>query len=383
MLYQIVIAIGLILIAFNLILNLRTLKKPNGTSKIDGPAPFISVLVPARNEELNIEACLQSLQQQDYPAFEIIVLDDNSSDSTADIVAGIAALDHRVKLVRGERLPAGWAGKPFACYQLAKTACGSWLLFVDADTTHAPYMLQSILALAYTLGKPSMLSGFPRQLANSLPQKVAIPVLYFIIMSWLPLWWLQHSKKSKPTLAIGQFLLFPSEEYWRIGGHEKVRSRILEDVWLGVEVNRQGGKHIAVDLSPVVSCNMYQNLGAMWEGFIKWMHSVATLSPVALVGMMVAGYLFYLAPFYWIWNEFFIVTVPTDWRFVIFFQIVMILFMRFLVDHRFREPPVSTVLHPLGFSYLFLAAIYGCWRQIIGKGVQWKSRLYSEGSGVK
>jgi len=78
-----------------------------------------------------------------------------------------------------------------------------------------------------------------------------------------------------------------------------------------VETHRHGGRHIAIDLSPVVSCNMYHNVGAMWEGFIKWMYSVATMTPIGLVVLMVAGYLFYLAPFYWLWNELFAVPAPT------------------------------------------------------------------------
>ena len=189
MLYHLIIAAGLVSFLLNLFLNLRSLKRPSEDSHPPHPAPFTSILIPARDEEANIAACLDSLRKQDYPNFEILVLDDNSSDDTVGIVEGIAAKDNRVRLIRGEILPEGWAGKPFACYQLARQARGSWLLFTDADTIHAPHMLRSMLTLALNL-KPSMLSGFPRQLAASLPQKVAIPVLYFIIMSWLPLWWL-------------------------------------------------------------------------------------------------------------------------------------------------------------------------------------------------
>ncbi len=381
MLYQVIIAAGLVSFVLNLILNLRSLKKPASDSEIPQPAPFISVLIPARDEERNIEACLESLQKQGYPNFEILVLDDNSSDNTANIAERIAAQDNRIQLIRGEPLPEGWAGKPFACHQLAEKARGSWLLFTDADTTHAPHMLRSVLALALKL-RSSLLSGFPRQLATSLPQKVAIPVLYFVILSWLPLWWLQRSKEPKPSLAIGQFLLFPSEEYWRIGGHMAVKSRILEDVWLGIEVNRHGGRHVAVDLSTVVSCHMYQSLGAMWEGFLKWIYSVAALSPVALVGLLVAGYVFFLAPFYWLWNDLFVVAAPTGWRAIVIFQVVTILVMRWLVDNRFKEPLVSTLLHPLGFSFLFLASLHAGARRVTGAGVRWKKRLYRKESCV-
>ena len=382
MLYQIVVAGLLVIIALNLILNLRSLRRPDINSRIPEPAPLVSVLIPARNEEENIETCLKSLQKQDYPNFEILVLDDNSEDRTAELVEGMAAKDNRIRLIRGESLPEGWAGKPFACYQLAEKAKGSWLLFIDADTTHAPHMLRSTLALALEL-KPSLLSGFPRQMAESLPEKVAMPVLYFVIMSLLPLWWVHRSKGLKPSLTIGQFILFPREDYWRIGGHMAVKDRILEDVWLGVETVRHGGRHIAIDLSTVFYCRMYRDVGKMWEGFVKWMYSVAALSPFALVGLIAAGFAFYLAPFYWLWSAYLSAAAPTDWRFIVVFQVAMIIFMRWLVENHFRQSLLSTFLHPLGFSFLVAAGLYGGWREVVGLGVRWKERLYGEASGVK
>jgi chlorobactene glucosyltransferase len=313
---------------------------------------------------------------------EILVLDDNSSDGTADIVTQIAASDTRVKLLHGEPLAEGWAGKPFACYQLARQAKGSWLLFVDADTSHSPQMLMSVIGLSLEL-KPSLLSGFPRQVASSLTQKIAIPVLYFIIFSWLPLWWLHYSKKSMPSLAIGQFLLFRTEDYWRMGGHQAVKSKILEDVWLGIEVTRHGGRHIAVDLSQIVSCNMYRTAGVMREGFIRWMYSVSNLSPVALVSLMIAGYLLYLAPYYWLWRGFAVATYTNQWQAVVIFQVIIIFWMRWLLDNHFKEPVISSILHPFGFFFLLLSAFQAIFRQVTGAGVYWKKRLYDRKSTVE
>jgi chlorobactene glucosyltransferase len=379
MLYHLIIAGGLVLFMLNLFLNLRALKKPRADSRLPESAPLISVMIPARDEEANIETCLKSLQAQDYPNFEILVMDDHSSDNTAAIVRRMSAEDSRIRLFHSEPLPEGWAGKPFACYQLAQRAKGSWFLFVDADTIHAPHMLRGVLPIAIE-AKTGMLSGFPRQLANSLPQKVAIPVLYFVIMSWLPIWWLHRSRKPRPSLAIGQFLLFSREAYWKIGGHRAVKSRIIEDVWLGVEINRSGSRHIAIDLSPVVSCNMYHDVGAMVEGFVKWMYSVAALSRIFLALLIAAGYFFLLAPFYWLWRELFV--APTGWGAIIVFQVVMIFGMRWLVDSRFKEPVVSAFLHPLGFSFLILTGLYAGSRQVVGAGVRWKNRLYSKESAI-
>ncbi len=382
MLYQGIIVAGLFIFMVNLTLNLRNLKTLHRDEKIPEPAPFISVLVPARDEEANIAACLESLQKQDYVNYEILVLDDNSSDNTGAIVESAAAGDSRVRPLRGEPLPKGWTGKSFACYQLARQARGSWLLFVDADTTHAPSMLRAALGQALRLNS-SLLSGFPRQLASSLPQKIAIPVLYFIILTWFPLWWLQRAKEPKPSLAIGQFLLLPREEYWRIGGHEAVKSRILEDVWLGVEISRRGGRQVAVDLSPAVSCNMYRNVSAMLEGFIKWIYSVASLSPIALTLMISAAYFFYLLPFYSLWRELFVAVGPPGLRAIVISQVGIILFMHWLVDNRFKEPFISVFLHPFGISFLFLAALCAVFRRAVGAGVRWKERLYSRESSVE
>jgi chlorobactene glucosyltransferase len=382
MLYQVIIAVGLVIFLVNLILNLRKLKTPDINSKVPQPAPLVSVLIPARDEEKNIVMCLESLQKQDYPNFEVLVLDDNSTDDTANIVNKLAAGDKRIHLHSGEPLPDEWAGKPFACYQLAQKAKGSWLLFVDADTIHAPHMIRSVLATALET-KASLLSGFPRQLADSLPQKIVMPVLYFIILGWLPLWWLQHFKKPKPSMAIGQFFLFPREEYWRIGGHKAVQSKIVEDVWMGIEVTQHGGRHITVDLSSAVSCNMYRDIGDAWHGFGKSIYSIVAMAPAGIAGLIAAAWFFYIAPFFWLWSGFFANPEPLFWRGIVAFQVTVVLFMRWLVDSRFREPAVSVFFHPLGILFYLLNVIYSGARWLVGAGVTWKERFYGRESTIE
>lgn len=377
MLYQLVIAGILLALLFNLILNLRSLRVPHQDSKVPETVPLVSVLIPARDEEENIALCLESLKKQDYPNFEVLVLDDNSSDNTAAIVRRLAADDSRIRLISGKPLPPDWAGKPFACHQLAAEAKGDWFLFTDADTTHAPHMLRSVLALAVEM-KTSLLSGFPRQLTNSLAQTIATPVWYFIIMSWMPLWLFQRSRKPKMSLAIGQFLFFNKDEYWRMGGHEAVKSKVLEDIWLGIETSRHGGRHMAVDLSPVVSCNMYRNLGDTWKGLARSIYAVAMISPLALAALIFIAYALYLAPFYTLWEELFVFPTPTDWLNITIFQVAIIMVMRWLVDSHFRNPLVSTLMHPAGLIFLILDVVYALSCRIIGTGIQWKDRLYDK-----
>jgi chlorobactene glucosyltransferase len=381
MLYQLIIAAGLVVFLANLVLNLRSLRVPDSRAAAPRPAPLISVLVPARDEEDNIGACVESLLRQDYPEYEVLVLDDNSEDNTADIVSRMAARDNHLRLVHGSPLPADWAGKPFACYQLAREARGAWLLFVDADTIHAPHMLRSVLALAKETGA-SLLSGFPRQIAETLPLKIVMPLMYFVILGWLPLWWLQRSGRTRPSLAIGQFLLFPAAEYRRIGGHKAVQSRIVEDVWLGIETSRRGGRHVVVDLSTVVSCNMYASIAAAWSGLGRSIYSITAMSPLGLLGLVLAAYFFYVVPFYWLWNGLFMAEVPFSWLAVVVFQVVVILLIRWLVDNRFKEPNISVWFHVFGFLFLFANVLWFSGRWLVGAGVSWKERLYGREESV-
>jgi len=381
MILQIVVLAGIFIFAVNLILNLISLRRPSAATRTIENPPFISVLVPARNEEANIEKCINSLQYQDYPEYEIIVLDDNSTDRTAAIVSHIQGTDPRVQLLHGSPLSEGWAGKPHACLQLARKARGSWLLFVDADTVHQPYMLRSVISIAVE-ENVSLLSGMPRQLTAGLTQKIVMPLMYFLLMSWFPVWFLNRTKKPWPTLAIGQFMLFPRHEYWKTGGHEAVKDRIIEDVWFGSEIKKAGGRFLCVDLSRVMSTEMYTSVAAMTEGWCKWMYSIIVMSRVALVGFFTAAYLFFLAPYFWLAQGLMAGEQFGTYVHVVFLQVVMIVLMRWISDRCFRGPSASFAFQPLGIMYLMLVAFYSAARYAVGAGIAWKDRLYDSRSHV-
>jgi len=378
-----IVSFFLTILLVNLILNLRSLHKlDDKKGPFQGPFPLISVLVPARNEEANIAACLESLRRQDYPNYEILVLDDNSSDRTAAIVEGIEAIDPRVRLLHGEPLPEGWAGKPFACHQLAAQAKGSWLLFTDADTTHSPSMLRH--AMAYSLDhRLSLLSGLPLQRTVSPSQKMVIPALYFVILTCFPLWWLQGSSKPKPGLVIGQFIFVKAEDYHEVGGHEAVRSRIIEDVCLGLEFAHHGKRQGVVDLSREVSCRMYTNVGEVWQGFTKWTYSISCFSVMGLVLLMVGGTALFLGPFIMMaWHLLPFMSAP-GWFAVIATQVAFIIGMRALIDHRFGQSEAYSLSQPAAITFMLLSGAYATVKHFTGSGVNWKRRDYSPTSGIK
>jgi len=372
------VTLGLSVLLINLLLNLKALHKlgsENGKLPVD--LPCISVLIPARNEEEDIVPCLESLRKQDYPAYEILVLDDNSTDRTAERVAEVAAKDPRVKLVRGKPLPRGWAGKPYACHQLAAQAKGSWLLFTDADTIHAPTMLSSAMAYAHE-HKLSLISGLPLQKTVSFSQRVAVPAMYFLILCGMPLWWVQGARRPRPGLVIGQFIFVSAADYHEVGGHEAVRSKILEDIWLGFTMARHGKRMGVVDLSGMVS----GEFGDLWEGFGKFAYSIASLGTwlfllifLGVVGLFVAPFIMmatHLSPW---WSY--------DWFAIIVAQVVLILIMRVLVDRRFSYKRLYFVSLPAGIVFLLASGVWAWKRRHTGGGVSWKDRTYRPNTKVQ
>jgi chlorobactene glucosyltransferase len=375
-LYQAAVSVLLLLLLLNILLNLRSLRRARSEVDLPDPAPLISVLIPARDEEANIGACIDSLRRQDYPNYEILVLDDSSTDGTAEIVARIAAQDGRVSLLRGDHLPDGWAGKPFACHQLAQRARGSWLLFTDADTVHAPSVLRHVLCTALE-SQAALISGFPYQRTTSIWQKMALPILfYFLLLCLMPLWWLQRTKRPLPSIAIGQFMFFSAREYRSVGGHEAVKDCIIEDVSVAREIARHNYRQLTLDLSEVVSCQMYRGVGPMWEGIARWLYTVASMSTAGLAAIMFVATLLFLAPFLWLAHGLLVSQPAAGWQALVAVQVFLLLLGRFLVGRRFSQPKSSVVLHPIGFGFLLAIGFYAGYRCVTGAGVKWKGRLY-------
>ncbi len=232
--------------------------------------PMVSVLLPARNEEANIQACVRSLLAQDYPCYEVVALDDDSSDATGALLDRMAGDDARLRVLHHHSpLPVGVNGKSRACQILAEHARGEWLLFVDADTVHRPDSIRAGVARAQGLGV-ALLSVIPKQRMASWGERLFVPAGFALIYNVLSQWrvYLERRHRFLNAAAIGQYVLVRRDAYFACGGHHAIRSAILDDVALG-RLFKQHGQRIALIEGDWVSCRMYRSFREVVEGFSK------------------------------------------------------------------------------------------------------------------
>jgi chlorobactene glucosyltransferase len=230
--------------------------------------PPASILVPARNEARNITSCLRSLLAQDYPAFEVLVLDDASTDGTGDLAHALAAQDHRLRVIPGRPLPAGWLGKHWACHQLAEAAGGDLWLFTDADTVHHPCALRDAVA-ALCAESVDLVTALPRQAMPSWGERLVVSLLPWSLFSFFPLALAQRLRWPPLVVAVGQFMLFRPEAYRRLGGYAAVRAEVADDIALARRLVDAGGRWRLLDASRRVTCRMYTGFGQAFQGFSK------------------------------------------------------------------------------------------------------------------
>jgi chlorobactene glucosyltransferase len=230
--------------------------------------PRVSILVPVRDEAHNVEACLLSLLAQEYPDFEVIALDDHSTDATPSILAQIAERDPRLRLLTGKPLPAGWLGKHWACHQLAQAATGDLILFTDADTRHAPIMLRDGVSALLAEGA-DMVTAFPHERTETWGERLIVPAISVFILCFLPLAFAHYWRLPSFAFAIGQFMLFRRSAFDAVGGYGSVRGDVVDDVALARRLIRAGYRWRIMDGTRHVSCRMYRGYGEAVDGFTK------------------------------------------------------------------------------------------------------------------
>lgn len=322
----------------------------------------ISVLIPARNEENNIGDCLDSIASQDYSNYEIIVLDDNSNDSTAQIVQEYSRNNPRIKLINGEPLPDGWLGKNWACMQLSRKATGDILLFIDADVRlNNDAIKYSIKIFQYN--KIKMLSVFPSQLITSLGTQLIIPMMNWILITFLPLKKVYSSKNNSFVAANGQFIMIDKNTYESFGGHESVKHEIVEDMAIAKKVKGNGSKIITALGGQEIFCKMYDSFVESINGFSKNFFPGFKMSGFFFVMMLLLFQFIFLLP---------IVMIFIDLKYLIIIP-AMILQRVYVSAISNQKILMNVLLHPLQMIMIFFVGLNSIYVSKI-KSIKWKGR---------
>ena len=350
-------------------------------------APLISVCVPARNEERNIRACVEAALAQDYPNFEVIVLDDRSTDATAEILDSLAKVSNLRKVhyevISGADLPKGWAGKPHALFQASAAARGEWLCFVDADTFLSPTTLSSCYVKSIET-QADMFTIMTFQIMGTFWEKAVMP----IVMTALSVGFSPrkvNDPKRQDAIANGQFILIKRSVYDAIGGHERIKDQIVEDKALSEQVKWNGYHLVVANGYSVARTRMYTSLPEMWEGWTKNIYlGLRDRRALMLLGVFGAFIALIAALFLPLWP-----LLGISWYMqgggwlaltVIIKSLILwaiIIYARARVAIGMGISPWYALTLPLGAAVFAAMMFTSAWKVISGKGVTWKGRMYA------
>jgi chlorobactene glucosyltransferase len=342
-------------------------------------APTVSVIIPARNEQRNIERCARSVLASAYPSVELIVVDDHSTDGTGDIARSIARDDPRLRVIAAPELEPGWFGKQWACAAGARAAVGALLLFIDADTHHSRDLIpRAVNALAERRADLLTLAG--HQEMHSFWERVIQPQVFAVLlMRYGSTEHVSRARRPADAIANGQFILVRRDAYDAMGGHERVRDRVAEDLSMAQEYVRAGRRIAMLTAMRQLSTHMYASLGELVGGWRKnayaggrhaalggWVGRVAypflllglpvtQLVPVVALLLAVIGV---LSPAWLVWSAIVVAVALTFWG---------------VIYSAMGEPMGYALLYPLGLVALLCIAASSVAR---GNRVEWKERRY-------
>ncbi len=255
----------------------------------------VSVLVPARDEAHRIAATIRGLLAQTrVDDLEILVLDDGSTDGTAQVVRTAAGGDPRLRVLAGTTLPPGWLGKPHACAQLAAAARGL-PVFVDADVVLAPHAIAAAVAVLRGAGF-DLLSPWPRQLADGVLPRLVQPLQVWSWMATLPLRWAERSTRPAMLAACGQFLLVDAAALCAAGGFATVAGEVLDDMALARAVRRSGGRVGVANGAAIATCRMYADGPELVAGYGKSLWTAFGPPPASVAVAAALAWVFVLPP---------------------------------------------------------------------------------------
>jgi chlorobactene glucosyltransferase len=345
------------------IINLRAVPRLTG-DRTPARLPLVSIVVPARNEARVIERTVRAFLGQDYPNFELIVVNDRSTDGTGEIVGAIH--DPRLTLVQSEETPPGWLGKTWALEQGSAGARGEILLFVDADLIYAPQALRAAVAEMESSGA-ALLTLLPHFEMRSFGEQVGIPMLAYFAFSGMPLWY--SNRSLAPGLAIGggSGNLIRREVFDSIGRFEALRDAVVDDVGLARLTRRHGHGTRAVRADDLINVRMYHSAREIVDGFTKNIFIVLGRSYFAGTIMLVLLVILHLLPY--------ALAIAGDALAIA--TVILISLTRLLLFRSLRFRLDNAIfLHPLMvtlWAYIFLRSV---WFTGVRKELRWRGRTY-------
>ena len=341
--------------------------------------PLISVLIPARNEERNIKRCVEAALAQDYPNFEVFVLDDRSTDSTPAILTELSARDSRLVILFGAELAEGWAGKPHALYQAANAAKGEWLCFVDADTFLEPNALSAVLTKARETDA-DLYTILTSQIMGTFWEKAVLPlVLTALSTGFSPR--KVNDPHKRDAIANGQFIFIKRRVYDAIGGHETIKNQIVEDKAIAEQVKRNGYHLVIANGYAQAKTRMYTSFSTLWEGWTKNIY----LGLKDRLGLLLFGaFLALMASLFMpLWPLFGLALYVNGGGMQAILILVeslvvwaLLLYARVQVSRAMRIPAWYALTTPLGAGVFAAMMFTSAWKILSGKGVAWKGRVY-------
>ncbi|MFM8426655.1 MAG: glycosyltransferase [Chloroflexota bacterium] len=345
-------------------------------------APKVSVCIPARNEETNIRRCVEAALRQDYPDFEVIVLDDRSTDSTLTLLKEIASRDSRLLPISGSDLPEGWAGKPHALYQASALAKGEWLCFVDADTFLAPNALSAVYAKAIKT-QADLFTVMTKQILGSFWERTVMPlVMTALSVGFSPR--KVNDPSRRDAVANGQFFFIKRSIYDLVGGHEKIKDQIVEDKALSENVKWNGHRLVVANGMQLISTRMYTSLETMWEGWTKNIYLGLRDHPsMLLLGAFGATLALLAALFLPVWPLLGVTWYLREGGWMALLVVIealfvwgYLIFIRARVAQEMEIPRWYAFTTPLGAGVFAAMMLTSAWKVISGQGVTWRGRKY-------
>lgn len=366
----------------------RRLAKPKAKA-----AHSVSVLIPARNEEQNIRATLAAALANCGIDFEVIVLDDHSTDATAQIVSELSAGDSRLRLESAPPLPVGWCGKQHACHVLALHARHPLLVFIDADVRLTPDALVRMAGfmdrnaehrpgskLSDSINRPrrcsafqgvALASGVPRQELGTFSERLLIPLIHFILLGFLPMRTMRRTKSPAFSAGCGQLFIARRDAYQLCGGHSQLRDSLHDGIKLPRVFRRAGFHTDLFDATDIATCRMYHTNAETWRGLGK-NATEGLAAPATIIPMTVLILSGQIAPFALLF-----LAAPGSWTFC--FSAIgsgLALIPRVVAAQCFRQSWTGALLHPLGVLFLLGIQWQALLWKILGQPMQWKGRDY-------